>query len=199
MPPSAPTRSYAFVRYFPEKAEAPSDPSCLCAYQWLTRLAVPRMVCEAIGLWKATAATGLTTSAHIPEAEVTAVLHGDTAASHDPVPRAGLVLAVLARRARKTVPDAPQCALNWTTFGSEAGQPRLGDVVCSLSESGPRVGLYVGEDDLAYHCLGATEDDLMGVERVPKKWLYAVRRPLYEGVRHAPMGIRVNRDGTLIV
>lgn len=197
MRPSAPTRSYAFVRYFPDKAGDPGNPACLVAYRWLSTLTVPRMVCEALGLWKAIGETGETTSAHISEAEIATVLHGDALVSHDPVPRAGLVLAVLARRARKSVPDAPQCALNWTTFGTEAGQPRLGDIVCSLSEGGPRVGLYVGEDDLAYHCLGVTEDDRMGVERVPKKWLYAVRRPLYEGVQYAPNGIRLNRDGTL--
>lgn len=190
--------SYGFVRYFPGKGAAPTDPACLSAYMWLTRTSVPRMLCEAIGLWKAVATQGAPTATLIPDAEVAAALHGSRVASFDPVPRAGLVLAVLARRARKSVPDTPQCALNWVTFGTEAGQPRLGDVVCSLGESGAGVGLYVGEDDTAYHVLGATADDRIGVDRVAKPGLYAVRRPLYEGVQFAPNGIRLNRDGTLV-
>ena len=192
-----PPRGYGHVRYFPQKSVETVNSACMATYHWLTQLPVPRMVSEAISLWKMMAQDGSTTTAHITPAEVATVLHGDSLPSYDPVARAGLVLGVLARRARKTIPDTPQCALNWSTFGTEAGQPRLGDVVCSLSERGARVGLYVGEDDVAYHCLGVTDDDRMGVDCVPRKWLYAVRRPLYEGVQYAPNGVRLNRDGTL--
>lgn len=196
MRPGSATRSYGFVRYFPDKPVDAHDPACLCAYQWLTRLPLPRMVGEAIGLWQAIAASGGTTATEIAPAEVAAALHGSSLPAFDPIPRGGTVLAIIARRARKTVPDTPQCALNWVTFGTEAGQPRLGDVVCWLAEDGARVGLYVGEDDAAYHCLGASEGDRIDVHRAPKQQLRAVRRPLYEGVQYEANGIRLDRDGT---
>lgn len=192
------TRSYHFVRYFPERggATAAADgDDCLGAYRWLATMRVPHMVGEALGLWRAIAAAGGRLCDAISAAEVQAALRGKPLAAPDPVVKAGTVLAVLARRARKSLPETPQCALDWALYGSPGGQPRLGDIVCTRSDGGAYAGIYVGEDDVAYHLLGATADDRIGVTRVGKVDLYAVRRPLYECMDFAPCGIRLDRDG----
>ena len=197
MEPTAATRDYGFVRYFP-RDRATGDTSCLGTYQWLTKAPVPRMVGEMIALWRAIAAAGGTMSEAIDACEAKAAVRGSTLASPDPNPYAGTLLAVIARRARKLVPDTPQCALEWATYGTAAGQPRLGDILCTIGEGGASVGLYVGEDAVAYHLLGATTNDRIGAERIVKHHLYAVRRPLYEGVQYSANGIALQVDGSRV-
>ena len=192
-------RDYSYVRYFPRDKGGACDYAFMGAYAWLARGDVPRMICAAIGLWRDLDAAGATIGAVVPDAEVKAALRGNLLPSLDANPGSGILLAVLARRARKTVPDLPQCALEWAGYGSPAGQPRLGDILCTRGEAGPDVGIYLGEDDTAYHVLGATGDDRIGVTRVARNTLHAVRRPLYEGVQFAANGIRLNRDGTRAV
>ena len=183
-------------RYFPPKISKPEPAAFLGPYQWLMLGSIPHMVNEAISLWRAIEAIKGTTAEAISTAEVAAALHGDTVSSRDPVARAGLVLAVLARRARRSVPETPQCALDWANYGTAAGQPRLGDILCLLSEDGAYVGLYIGEDAGAFHCLGVTYDDRIGIQRLAKTKLYTIRRPLYDCVRISAHGIHLNQDGT---
>ncbi len=195
MQPTTATYDYRFVRYFPRNRAA-GDVSCLGPYQWLTTVRAPRMVGEAVSLWQAIAADGGTVGEAIAECEVKASLRGSTLISPDPNPLAGILLAVIARRARKLVPDTPQCALEWATYGTAAGQPRLGDILCTIGETGADVGLYIGEDAAVYHRLGAIAGDRIGVERIAKPRLYAVRRPLYEGTQYPANGIMLNVDGS---
>ncbi len=193
MQPTTATRYYRFVRYFPRDSPA-GDLSWLGPYRWLTAVRAPRMIGEAVALWQAIADG--TASDAIDACELKAAVRASPLTSLDPNPLAGTLLAVIARRAHKVLPDTPQCALDWATYGTAAGQPRLGDILCTIDETGANVGLYVGEDATAYHRLGAIAGDRIGVERVAKPSLYAVRRPLYEGAQYAANGIALQADGS---
>ena len=103
----------------------------------------------------------------------------------DEVPWCGLVHAVIALRAGKGVVKDPLWALNWGTFGDYVEEPMLGDtlVFVRTTATGKRaghVGLYVGEDDTAYHVLGGNQSDSMSITRIAKDRLYTSRRPKYK-------------------
>ena len=44
------------------------------------------------------------------------------------------------------------------------------------------VGLYIGEDDTAFHVLGGNQDDKVCIKRILKSRLYTVRRPQYNNL-----------------
>jgi uncharacterized protein (TIGR02594 family) len=96
----------------------------------------------------------------------------------DSVPWCGLFMALVAQRAGKELPANPLWALNWSHFGSAAGQPCLGDVLVFVREGGGHVGMYVGEDRAGcYHVLGGNQSDKVCVTRIAKTRLHAARIP----------------------
>lgn len=99
--------------------------------------------------------------------------------THDAIPWCGLFMALVATRAGKTPPTNPLWALNWAKFGTEEGQPRLGDVLVFARSGGGHVTQYIAEDHSYFHCLGGNQGDRVCIERIAKVRLYAVRRPLY--------------------
>lgn len=110
----------------------------------------------------------------------------------DEVPWCGLAHAIVALRADKGVVKDPLWALNWGNFGDYVETPMLGDtlVFVRTTATGKRaghVGLYVGEDDTAYHVLGGNQSDMYGFTRISKDRLYVARRPKY---KVAPSNIR---------
>lgn len=105
----------------------------------------------------------------------------------DSIPWCGLFAAVVAKRAGKEFPKAPLWALSWATFGVEAGQPRLGDVLTFTRSGGGHVGFYVAEDASAYHVLGGNQSDKVCITRIDKKRLYRARRPIYN---HQPESVQ---------
>ncbi|MGI4877338.1 MAG: hypothetical protein ACRYG4_07620 [Janthinobacterium lividum] len=165
------------------------------AYKWLVGLPAPKMITEAVRLWQ-NLEKPVAGGALLEEWRLECL--GRTAKSVvlDPVPWSGTFITVVAHRARKTLPPAPQWALNWAKFGVEAGQPQLGDVLCLMCENGAQVGLYVGEDDAAYHSLGAHHPDRIAIVRIPKIHLYAARRPIYQDLERTARTIRLTREGT---
>jgi uncharacterized protein (TIGR02594 family) len=82
---------------------------------------------------------------------------------------------VVAHRAGKDVPSKPLWALNWAKWGQDGGQPELGDVLVFVRPGGGHVGLYVGEDGIAYHVLGGNQSDAVSIARINKDRLYACR------------------------
>jgi uncharacterized protein (TIGR02594 family) len=149
-------------------------------YQWLQSLEpLPRMLKEALGLLGTVEAHGHANSPKI--LGWAREIGGDIAEAYkaDAIAWCGLFLAVAARRAGKTPPKAPLWALNWTKFGTEAGQPALGDVLVFVRRGGGHVALYVGEDQLAYHVLGGNQRDSVCFTRIAKERLRSARRPLY--------------------
>jgi uncharacterized protein (TIGR02594 family) len=100
--------------------------------------------------------------------------------SADSVPWCGLWMAVVAKRADKDIPKDPLWARNWAGFGTEANQPGLGDVLVFQRQQGGHVGLYIGEDDTAYHVLGGNQSDQVSITRILKSRCIAKRRPLWK-------------------
>ena len=105
----------------------------------------------------------------------------------DSIPWCGLYAAVIVRRSGRLPVDGPLWALNWAQFGSEAGQPSLGDILTFTREGGGHVGFYVGEDKTHFHVLGGNQSDAVNIARIEKKRLYRARRPVY---KNPPASVR---------
>lgn len=147
-------------------------------YRWLTTIGVlPRMVQEALKEFGTIETPGAANNSKIIGWAKEVGL--DKVYTADSVPWCGLFMAVVALRAGKSFPTTPLWALSWSKFGVEAGQPRLGDVLTFTRNGGGHVGLYVGEDQGAYHVLGGNQSDQVCITRIDKKRLYRVRRPAY--------------------
>lgn len=110
-----------------------------------------------------------------------------TSFSHDAIPWCGLFMALVARKAGKTIPDKPLWALSWASFGVRAPQPGLGDVMVFRRDGGGHVALYIGEDAAAYHVLGGNQSDRVCFTRIARNRLHAARRPAY---RQPPLTVR---------
>jgi hypothetical protein len=65
--------------------------------------------------------------------------------------------------------------------------PMLGDVLVFVRNGGGHVGLYVGEDETAFHVLGGNQSDAVNIKRIAKRRLYAARWPTY---RAEPVNVR---------
>jgi len=123
--------------------------------------------------------------------------------SGDDVPWCGLLMAKTAKDAGKQYPQNPLWARNWTSFGISAPMPMLGDVlVFARPGGGGHVGLYVGQDNDAYHTLGGNEGDAVNIVRISRARMLAARRPIYSVqpsnvrvIKLAPSGAISNDEG----
>jgi uncharacterized protein (TIGR02594 family) len=148
-------------------------------YAWLARESGPKMILEALNLYGTLEGPG---TANNPRIVAWAKEVGGRLADiyqADSIPWCGLFMAVVARRADKEIPANPLWALSWSAFGAPVLSPGLGDVLVYARHGGGHVGLYVGEDDDAFHTLGGNQSDAVNIKRIAKGRLYAARRPLY--------------------
>lgn len=150
-------------------------------YRWLDNIqSPPRMIAEALKMFGTIETPGAgnnpTIIGWVAETGLKAIYTADS------IPWCGLFMALIAKRAGKTFPTSPLWALSWAKFGTEAGQPRLGDVLTFTRKGGGHVCLYVGEDKAAYHCLGGNQGDAVSFTRIGKERLYRVRRPAYNNM-----------------
>ena len=100
--------------------------------------------------------------------------------SSDAVPWCGLFMALVARRAGKAAPAKPLWARSWGRFGVASPEAALGDVlVFARAKGGGHVGLYVGEDETAFHVLGGNQTDAVSITRIARTRCIAIRRPIY--------------------
>jgi uncharacterized protein (TIGR02594 family) len=155
-------------------------------YAWLANVGtLPRMVQEGLKLLGTHETPGSANNATIiawaKEADLGRVYTADS------VPWCGLFAAIVAKRAGKAIPKAPLWALSWATFGTEAGQPRLGDILTFTRSGGGHVGIYIAEDQTAYHVLGGNQSDQVCITRIEKRRLYRARRPHYD---HQPESVQ---------
>jgi uncharacterized protein (TIGR02594 family) len=67
-------------------------------------------------------------------------------------------------------------ARNWAHWGSPSREAMLGDVLVFSRGSGGHVGIYIGEDDSAFHVLGGNQEDKVSIMRLVKSRCIAVRR-----------------------
>jgi uncharacterized protein (TIGR02594 family) len=144
------------------------------AYAWLSDEPGPRMLLEALKLHGTLETPGWRDN---PTILSWAKETGVSGYSADSVPWCGLFMAVVAHRAGKDVPSKPLWALNWARWGQDSGQPELGDVLVFVRPGGGHVGLYVGEDGIAYHVLGGNQSDAVSIARINKERLRACRAP----------------------
>lgn len=101
----------------------------------------------------------------------------DDVLRHDSTPWCGLFVGLCAKRATWPVVKNPLWALNWSRWGVGVPRPELGDVLTFKREGGGHVGMYVGEDNVAYHVLGGNQSDSVKIARIEKARLVAARRP----------------------
>lgn len=109
--------------------------------------------------------------------------------NRDAIPWCGVAAAIFAVRAGKTPPSGYLAALSWAAFGRAVrlADAALGDVLVFTRSGGGHVGLYVGEDDTAFHVIGGNQSDAVTIKRIEKSRLYAVRRPAWK--RAQPLGV----------
>lgn len=93
---------------------------------------------------------------------------------HDSTPWCGLVMGVVAHRAKFTPPKICVRAKEWLKFGWGI-EPELGCVLVFSRRGGGHVGLYVGEDDNYYHVLGGNQKDSVSFTRISKDRLSGSR------------------------
>lgn len=151
-------------------------------YEWLSRVGVlPLLVQEGLKLYGTVETPGAKNNAKImgwaDEVGVAALGYKYTG---DAVPWCGLFMAVINKRAGKPVPYGPLYALNWGSVGSVTKTPILGDILTFRRSGGGHVGLYIGEDDTAYHVLGGNQSDQVNITRIAKDRLYRARRPFFK-------------------
>jgi uncharacterized protein (TIGR02594 family) len=166
-------------------------------YGWLACEPGPRMIVEALKLYGTLEGPG---TANNPRIVAWAKEVGGRLADiykADSIPWCGLFMAVVARRAEKEIPANPLWALSWSAFGVPVLSPALGDVLVYARHGGGHVGLYVGEDDDAFHTLGGNQSDAVNIKRIAKGRLYAARRPAYHAKPRNVRQIHLAASGTL--
>ena len=81
-----------------------------------------------------------------------------------------------------------------------APEAALGDVlVFARPKGGGHVGLYVGEDETAFHVLGGNQSDGVTISRISKDRCIAVRRPGYKAAPATAKPVELAATGALSV
>lgn len=76
---------------------------------------------------------------------------------------------------------------SWGTPVKDA--PMLGDALIFKRTGGGHVGLYVGEDEEAFHVLGGNQSNTVNITRIGKDKLIEARRSPW--IKHQPKNVRV--------
>lgn len=171
-------------------------------YQWLLKEQGPKMLIEALKEFGTLETPGTKNNPKIIAwagevgQEVAKVYKADSIAW------CGLFMAVVAKRAGKEVPKSPLWALNWGTFGKEADNPKLGDVLVFVRTTAEgtkagHVGIYVGEDVSCFHVLGGNQSDRVCITRIAKARLYTARRPEYKNQPANVRTVALNPSGLI--
>jgi uncharacterized protein (TIGR02594 family) len=166
-------------------------------YAWLDDETGPKMLVEALKLYGTLEAPGSRDNPDIMEwAEELGLKR---TYSHDSIPWCGLFAGIVAHRAGKEVVDSPLWALSWADFGDAVDKEdaELGDILTFKRNGGGHVGLYVGEDDNAFHVLGGNQSDSVCISRIAKSRLYKVRRPHYNNKPENVRKIHLKSSGRL--
>ena len=168
-------------------------------YEWLLKEPAPRMLLEALNLYGTKEKPGTANNDMILS---WADELGIKDYKADSIPWCGLFMAIVAKRAGKTVPANPLWARNWLKFGKPVTTIKLGDVLVFRRGSGGHVALYVGEDETHYHGLGGNQSDNTNIIRLNKKDLlgarseYKIKQPSNcRKIQLAPSGIVFNGAG----
>jgi uncharacterized protein (TIGR02594 family) len=164
-------------------------------YAWLANEPGPKMVLEFVKIYGAAEVPGPGNSPLIMS--WAAELGLEKVYTADSIPWCGLEAAIIAKRAGKELPVNPLWALNWANFGVKADVPMLGDILTFKRNGGGHVGMYIAEDNAAYHVAGGNQGDKSCIIRIAKSRLYAARRPHYNVQPANVRRVRVAASGAL--
>lgn len=145
-------------------------------YQWLSKEPGPNILLEALKLHGTKEIKGVE---HNPVILGWAQEIGGWIATfykEDEIPWCGLFTAICAKRAGFPFNQKALSAKEWLNWGTQVTSPMLGDILVFGREGGGHVGLYVGEDDTAYHVLGGNQSDMVCISRIAKSRFLGARR-----------------------
>lgn len=142
----------------------------------LKRIEAPRMVREAMAMYGTTEVLGNGNNATILAWAKELGIKYDS----DSVPWCGLLMAVVAKRAKWDVVKSPLWALSWKNFGKKVDKALLGDVLVFKRNGGGHVGIYVGESTNYYYVLGGNQSDKVNIMRIAKRRCVSINRPPYK-------------------
>jgi len=119
--------------------------------------------------------------------------------THDSIAWCSLYLGEVAHESGYTPPNKNEllAALSWSTWGNPHAPAQLGCVMVFNRPGGHHVGLYVGEDDTAYHILGGNTGDAVAIARLAKNRLIATRWPVGEPLPDSIRVIKLSSSGVL--
>jgi uncharacterized protein (TIGR02594 family) len=170
-------------------------------YDWLNDEPAPRMIVEARKLIGTREVAGKGNNpviiAWAKEVGIGRVY------TDDEIPWCGLFVALVAKRAGKPIDTSRLLtARSWSKWGDERkGSPILGDVLVFWrgNPDGWRghVGLYVGEDDEAFHVLGGNQNDSVSIVRLDKQRLLGARHYYKIGQPSNVRRVFLKADGKL--
>lgn len=107
----------------------------------------------------------------------------------DETPWCGAFVGYCAKQADLDIPKIAIRASEWTNWGVKQSIAMLGDVLVFERQGGGHVGIYVGEDDSAYHVLGGNQGNQVSVTRILKSRCTAIRRTPWKTSQ--PKNVRV--------
>jgi uncharacterized protein (TIGR02594 family) len=145
-------------------------------YEWLSQEDAPRHLLKAIELYGTTEIVG---PKHNPVIMGWAEELGIDYYTTDEIPWCGLFVAIVIKRADRKVVRDPLRALSWSSFGVEVDTAMLGDILTFTRKGGGHVGIYISEDDTAYHVLGGNQSNQVNITRIAKSRIHQIRRPEY--------------------
>lgn len=141
-------------------------------FEFLNKEGAPKMLLEALKLYGVTEKAG---SSDNPTILAWARELGIKDYTADSIPWCGLFIAIIAKRADKTVVDQPLWARNWSNFGKKRDIAMLGDVlVFKRSNGAGHVGLYAGETKTKYYVLGGNQGDKVSIVPILKSRLISI-------------------------
>lgn len=71
----------------------------------------------------------------------------------------------------------PLWALNWRSFGTNAGE-KFGAIAVFTRQGGGHVGILVGHEKNYYHILGGNQNDMVNVSKIAKSRCVGLRCPI---------------------
>lgn len=169
-------------------------------YRWLASEPAPRMLLEGLKTFGTLEAPGAEDNPVIMGwAKEVGVPKIEQVFTADSVPWCGLWMAVIAKRAGKPVNPNALWARSWLNWGSKvSGEPVLGDVlVFRRGNTSGHVGLYVGEDDGAFHVLGGNQGDKVSIVSIARSRLLGARNHYAVGQPSNCRRVFLSTKGTL--
>jgi len=166
------------------------------SYDFLKNEKAPKLLVEAVKMIGTKEIVG---PKHNPEILRWAKVVGlEKIYKQDEIPWCGLAIAYACHMAGVEVVKDPLWALNWAKYGEASPGPMLGDILTFKRDGGGHVGIYVGEDNTAYHVLGGNQGNAMNVTRILKTRLFKARRTKWKVAQPATVRkIWLDSKGTI--